>query len=129
MYKKDNAFLCIHTYIHTCDITLGYENQPEVLELFRRSSPGSSTSVTSGARSSIASIAFLTLKSPKKRESRNGPSTIGDVKEDKKVSAVPAEYRKASAVPNKFLEELRKNEQFKHRQASLETLENEKDEN
>ena len=115
--------------MYVISLTLGYENQPEVLELFRRSSSGSSTSVTSGARSSIASIAFLTLKSPKKRESRNGPSTIVDGKEDKKVSAVPAEYRKASAVPNKFLEELRKNEQFKHRQASLETLENEKDKN
>ena len=115
--------------MYVMSLTLGYENQPEVLELFRRSSSGSSTSVTSGARSSIASIAFLALKSPKKRESRNGPSTIVDGTEDRKVSAVPAEHRKASAVPNKFLEELRKNEQFKHRQASLETLENEKDEN
>ena len=54
------------------------------------------------------------------------PSPIVDGTEDTEASAVPTEESKAtSPIPIKFLEELRKNEQFKYRQASLES---EKDE-
>ena len=69
------------------------------------------------------------LKSSNKQdEGRTSLSTIVDGTEDMEASAVPTEDTKASAVPNKFLEELCKNEQFKYRQASLEALESEKDE-
>ena len=43
-------------------------------------------------------------------------------------SAVPTEKTKPISPVPKFLEELRRNEQFKFRQASLEALESEKDE-
>ena len=98
--------------------TLGYENQPEVLKLFRKSSSRPKT------------VPVQELKSSNEEESRRksipaggldptSPSPIVDATEDKEASAVPTEESKAtSRVPIKFLEELCKNEQFK---ASLES--------
>ena len=109
--------------------TPGYENQPEVLKLFKRSiSRPNTKSVTE-------------LKSSNEDESRRKSifylagglnpailSPIIDGTEDTEGSAVPTEKTKPISPVPKFLEELRRNEQFKFRQASLEALESEKDE-
>ena len=133
---------------------LGYENQPEVLKLFKSSS-----------------IRSTEPKSLKKEESQRGNSVFyppgglsptrprstsvgGDTRSTEprslnKEEAVRRSYlsgglspsrprstslgggreeRKASAVPKNFLDELRKNEQFRSRLVSLESLQREKDE-
>ena len=94
---------------------LGYENQPEVLKLFKSSSTRSTE--------------------PKnlKREERQRKSSVSYLpgglspSRPRSTSVGGREEKKASAVPNNFLEELRKNKQFRSRLASLESLQREKD--
>ena len=119
--------------------TLGYENQPEVLKLFRRSS---SRPITRSVE----------LKCPNEQEIRRksmfyldtaldptSPHPIVNSTEDTEASAVArAESKATCPISPKatcpispisiFLEDLRKNEQFRYRKASLEALESEKDE-
>ena len=85
----------------------GYENQSEVLKLFRpntRSVPELKSS--NEQESETKSMFFLAGGLDP-----TSPSPIVDGTEDTEASAVPTEESKAnSSVPIKFLEELRKNE-------------------
>ena len=86
----------------------GYENQPEVLKLFKSSSTRSTEpkNLKREERQRKRSVSYLPGGlSP----SRPRSTSVGGGREE----------RKASAVPNNFLEELRKNEQFRSRLASL----------
>ena len=101
----------------------GYENQPEILGLFR----------SSNSRPNTRSVE---LKSSKEQEARRKSmlhlaEKLSLTNQDgTEANAVPTEETKATfAVPKPaFLEELCKNEQYKFRQASIEALESEKDE-